>query len=133
MASQPLAALDSAPGDAMMDPTAGECLTTAAVVVGLVGVELRGPFPRSSPALADGWDGIHDRLQHPAVVNVGACQLQRGRDALRGSKDVTLRARLAPIRWVRAGRQAPFMDGPPLTGLRCLASRVAAMRKGEGR
>ena len=48
--SQPLAALDPAPGDAVLDATAGQRLTAAAVVVGLVGVQLRGPLAWPSPA-----------------------------------------------------------------------------------
>ena len=48
--SQPLAALDPAPGDAGLDAAAGQRLTAAAVVVGLVGVQLRGPLARRSPA-----------------------------------------------------------------------------------
>ena len=48
--SQPLAALDPAPGDAGLDAPAGQRLTTAAVVVGLVGMQLRGTLARRSPA-----------------------------------------------------------------------------------
>ena len=106
--SQALAALDPAPGDAVLDATAGERLATAAVIVGFVGVQLRGTLARSSPALADGRDGIHDRLQHPAVMHVGARQRQREGDALRIGEDVTLRAGLASIGRVRARRRAPF-------------------------
>ena len=40
--SQPLAALDPAPGDAVLDSSTGESLTTAAMIVGHVGVQLRG-------------------------------------------------------------------------------------------
>lgn len=38
MTSQPLAAFNPAPGDAVLDTAAGQRLTAAAVVVGLVGV-----------------------------------------------------------------------------------------------
>lgn len=48
--SQPLAALDPAPGDAGLDAAAGQRLTTAAVVVGLVGVQFQGTLARRSPA-----------------------------------------------------------------------------------
>ena len=91
--AQTLTALDPAAGDAVLDATAGANPTTAALVVGLVGVQPGGAFTRPSPALADRRDGIHDRLQHPAVVHVGARQLQRERDgetlaqALRSAKD----------------------------------------------
>jgi len=77
MASQPLAALDPAPGDAVLDATAGERLTTAAVIVGLVGMQPRGSLARSSPALTEWRDSIHDRFQHLAVMYVGAHQLER--------------------------------------------------------
>lgn len=48
--AQPLAALDPAPGDAGLDATAGQRLTAAAVVVSLVGVQLRGTLARRPPA-----------------------------------------------------------------------------------
>jgi hypothetical protein len=48
--SQPLAALDPAPGDAVLDATAGQRLTAVAVIVGLVGVQLRGTLARWPPA-----------------------------------------------------------------------------------
>lgn len=41
MAPQPLAALDPTPGDTGLDTTVGQRPTAAAVVVGLVGVQLR--------------------------------------------------------------------------------------------
>jgi len=68
---QTLTALDPAAGDAVLDAPTGKSPTTAAVVVGLVGVQPGGAFARASPALADRRDGIHERLQHPAVVHVG--------------------------------------------------------------
>ena len=105
---QTLAALDAAAGDAVLDATAGESLTTAAMIVGLVGMQPGGAFPRSCPALADRRDSIHDRLQHPAVVDVGPRQLQRKGDGLRIGEDVALRARLAAIGWVRTRRWSPF-------------------------
>lgn len=48
--SQPLAALDPAPGDAGLDAAAGQRLTAAAMVVGLISVQLRGTFARRPPA-----------------------------------------------------------------------------------
>ncbi len=107
--SQPLTGLDPAPGDAGLDAAAGQRLTTAAVVVGLVGVGLRGTLARRSPARADRRDGIHDRLQHSAVMDVRPRQLQSERDALRIGDDVALRARLAPVGRVRARRRAPLL------------------------
>ncbi|SDM53216.1 hypothetical protein SAMN05216360_102359 [Methylobacterium phyllostachyos] len=107
--SQPLTALDPAPGDAGLDAAAGQRLTTAAVVVGLVGVQLRGTLARRSPARADRRDGIRDRLQHSAVMDVRPRQLQSERDALRIGDDVALRARLAPVSRVRARRRAPLL------------------------
>jgi len=102
VSAQTLAALDPAAGDAVLDATAGESLTTAAVIVGLVGVQPGRAFARSSPALADRRHSIHHRLEHPAVVHVGSRQLQRERDALRIGEDVAFRARLAPVGRVRA-------------------------------
>ena len=102
VSAQTLAALDAAAGDAVLDATAGEHLTTAAVIVGFTGVQPRRAFARSSPALADRRDSIHHRLEHPAVVHVGPRQLQREVDAFPIGEDVAFRARLAPVGRVRA-------------------------------
>ena len=119
---QTLAALYAAAGDTVLDATAGESPTTAAVIVGLVGMQSGGAFARPSPALADWRDSIDDRLQHPAVMHVGACQLQREGDALRVGEDVTLRARLAPIGRVRARRRPPSHGVVLVKGISLLVS-----------
>lgn len=115
--AQTLTALDPAAGDAVLDATAGESPTTAAVVVDLVGIQPGGAFTRPPPALADRRDGIHDRLQHPAVVHVRARQLQREGDALRVGEEVALRAGLAPVRF------GPVAE-PPLAAIEALSSEA---------
>ncbi len=72
-------------------------------------MQLRGPLARRSPARADPRDGIHDRPQHSAVMDVRPRQLQGEGDALRIGDDVALRARLAPIGRVRARLRAPLL------------------------
>jgi hypothetical protein len=106
---KPCTALDTAPSDAGLDVAAGQSPTAAAMIVSLVGVELAGPSARWSPGLPDGRDGIDHLFQHDAVVNVGSCQADCERDALRIGEDVTLRTRLAAIRWVRTCRRAPLL------------------------
>lgn len=42
-------------------------------------------------------NGIDDRLQHPAVTDIGAHQRESEGDALRAGEHMTLRTRFAPI------------------------------------
>ncbi len=68
---------------------AGQGTTTATMIISLVGVELTGPMPGWSPGLPDGRHSIDYLLQHDAVVDVGPCQADRERDALRIRENVT--------------------------------------------
>ena len=112
VSSEARAALDPAAGDARGDAAGAALTTAAAVVVGLVGVELGGPAAGSSPLL-----GPHARHrikgwgQHAAVVAVGAAQCQAKRRAAGIHDEVALGARLAAIRRVRAGASAPPLYG----------------------
>jgi len=106
---EPCTALDAAPGDAGLDVAAGQSPTAAAMIISLVGMKLAGPASGWSPRLPDGRHSINDLLQHDAVVNVGPRQPDCEWDALRIGDDVTLGARLAAIRRVRAGLSAPLL------------------------
>ena len=106
---KPCTALDTAPSDAGLGVAAGQSATAAAMIVSLVGVELAGPAPGWSPGLPDGRDGIDHLFQHDAVMNVGSCQADCERNALRIGDDVPLGARLAAIRRVWTCRRAPLL------------------------
>ena len=118
--AEPLAALDAASRDAGHDPPGPALLPPGLGVVGFVSVQLAGSATRSpAPSAAQGRDGVERRGHQRAVVPIGARQEDAERCAAGVGDHVALRARLAAIRRVRAGVRAPFMDGPPLTGLHC--------------
>ena len=106
---QPGAALDPAPRDAGLDVAAGQGTTAAAVIVGLVGVELAWPLARPAPGLPDRRHGVDHLLQHRTVMHVRARQANRERDAVCIREDVALRARLAPVGRVRPRLRAPLL------------------------
>lgn len=118
--AQSLAALDAAACDARYNPTCPALVSARSSVVGFVGVQfVRAVSRPAPPTVAHGWDSIEGRCHHHAVVPVGSTQADAERRTTRVGDEVALRARLAPVRRVRAGGRAPFMDGPPLTGLPC--------------
>ena len=83
-----------------------------AVVVGLVGVQLAGPaaWP-AAPAPRTG--GIASSVASIIVLSwrLAPAERQAERRAAGIDDEVALRARLAPVRRVRAGRRAPFFAG----------------------
>ncbi len=107
--SQFCAALNATPGDARLNVASGQGVAAAAMIIRLVRMQLARALARRAPALPDGRDGINERLQHAAVMHVGTSQLQGERDAVRVREDVALRACLATVGRVRAGRRAPFL------------------------
>jgi hypothetical protein len=56
--AQPLRRLDHAPGDPGADATSAEVAAAAAMVVGLVGVDLGWPAPSAAGGHADRWDVV---------------------------------------------------------------------------
>ncbi len=111
VAAEPVAALDPAPGDARFDVAAAATATAAAMVKGLVGVQLVRPAPWSPARPLDRRDGIEHRLQHHAVVPVGRAQEAGERRAVPVDHNMALRARFAAVRRVRTGLVAPFFAG----------------------
>ena len=109
MPTQALAAVDPAPGDPWGDAAAMAGLAAAAVVVGLVGVQLARSSARPPRAPPDRRHGVERRLQQAAVVDVGPAQGKGERDAVRVDENVTLAARLGPVGRVRAGEFAPLL------------------------
>jgi hypothetical protein len=111
--AQPLAAVDAAARDARHNPTRSTLMSARSGVVGFVGVQLVGSPSRPSPsAVAQGRDGIEGRRHHHAVVPVGPTQADAERRAAGIGDEVAFRARLAPVRRVRAGG----LSGIPCAG-----------------
>ncbi len=121
--AEPGGGLDPLPRDAVLDPALDAGVAAAAVVVALVGVELRGPAPRASAApCADRDDRVEQRHEHAAVVDVRRRHRDGERDPLPVDEEVVLRARLALVGRVRADVRAP-----PFAG-RLLLSRAARLQ-----
>ncbi len=112
VAAQPFAALDAAPSDPGCDAAGSALAPATAMIVALVGVQLVGPAPWATALTrAHARHCIQRGGQHAAVVAVGPGERQAERCAVGVHNKVTLRARLAPVRWVRARREAPFFAG----------------------
>jgi len=104
------AALDPAACDARGDAAGAALTTAAAMVVGLVGVELARPAPGTATmAGPDRRHGIQGRGQHTAVVAVCPAERQAKRRAAGVRDDMALGARLAAIRRVRPDFRAPLL------------------------
>jgi hypothetical protein len=111
MSAEALGGLDATPGDPGDDAASAQGAPVDGIVVALVAVELLGSEARASrltKRAPDGRDGVDQRLQQLGVVDVGGGQRRRERDALPVDDQAVLRAALAPVRRVRAGRLAPF-------------------------
>jgi hypothetical protein len=75
-----LAALDTAPGDARLDPAAGTGTAAAAVAGGFAGVPFIRPVTRPTGLAADGRDGVKQVFEAHAVVDAGSGQPESERD-----------------------------------------------------
>lgn len=107
-----LAALDTLAGDARDDAACTTLLPPDPCIVSFVGVQLVRPVPRSAaPTRAQRRNGIEGGRHLRAVVPIGARQEEAERRAAGICDEVALRARLAPVRRVRASGRAPFFAG----------------------
>lgn len=101
--------LDALPSDAVLDAPGDALVTTAAIVIALIGVHLGRPVTRSpAPARLQRWDRIQHRAQHPTVMAVRGGYLDGERDPGAVDHKVLLRARFALVCGVPADRAPPF-------------------------
>jgi hypothetical protein len=107
--AQPLTALDATAGNTVLDAAALASKTATAVIIGLVGMQLVRAAPRSAALSRHEWDGVEQFLERFAVVGVGPGQQEGERDAATVGDEVTLGARLASVRRVRARPGSPFL------------------------
>jgi hypothetical protein len=96
-------------------------------------VEFAGPASGWSPGLPDRRYSINHLLQHDTVVDVGSCQADRERDALRIGEDVTLGARLAAICRARACRRAPLLAATDALSRAARLKSIALRRPSRSR
>lgn len=108
MLSEMTAALNALPGNAMRDAAFGASLATAGIVIPLVGMQLAGPMARPATLAMNGRNGVEQRIEHPAVMDVCAAEAHRQGNASPVGDDVAFRARAPAIGGVRAGGFAPL-------------------------
>jgi hypothetical protein len=107
--AQPLAALDATARDPVFDPAPEAGAAAAAMIIGLVGVQLVRPAARPARLARDGCYRVEQLLEGPAVVSVGAAQQESERDAAPVHDEVALGACLSAIRRVRPGSGTPLL------------------------
>lgn len=123
VSAQPFAAVYASPCSAGLDGTFPAFAPAAAMVIGLVGVELA----RTATTVAHAKHGIQSRCQHHAVVPIGRAQPHPERGAPPVDHKMALRDRFAAIRGVRAGFCTPlFAAMAALSRLARLQSRCPA-------
>lgn len=108
MLSEMTAALNALPGNAMLDAAFGASPATAGIVIPLVGMQLAGPMARPATLAMNGRNGVEQRIEHPAVMDVCAAEAHRQGNASPVGDDVALRARAPAIGRVGAGDFAPL-------------------------
>ena len=112
VATELLAALDTATSDAWDDSARPAFVPTLSGIVSFVGVQLvRAASRSSSSTTPQRRDGIKSRRHNDAVVAVGPAQAEPERSAARVGDEVTALARLAAVRRVRAGGRPLFLAG----------------------
>ncbi len=108
VATEFLAGLNAAPGDAGLDLAAQASAAAATVIVGFVSVQLIWSAPWSAALACNRRNGVEQVFEGYAVVNVGPGQDEGERDTAAISDQVTLGAWSAAIRRVRACRGTPL-------------------------
>ncbi len=92
---------------AALDASSPEVPATACEVVALVGMQLLGPAAWPAALARNAGQRVHQFLEHPRVMPVGARDAKHQRDALPVRDEVAFAAELAPIGRVGARVRAP--------------------------
>ena len=131
VATQALAAVLPAPGDARGDAACSQGGPAAGKIIAFVGVQLPGPTAGSPSVPGDGWDGVDGFFKHPGVMHVGRREHGGQRQPATLYHKVALRARAAAIDRIRAGFLAPFCAGMEheSKAARLQSSRSASARR----
>ena len=125
VATEPLAAVDAAPGDAGRHAALTAGAPASAMIIGLVGMELVRPTARAPWPARDRRDGIEQWLEGDRVMDVGACQQEGERNALPVSDQMALGAGPSAVGWVRPGRVTPLLAA---TAVLSMQARLQSMR-----
>src|SRR5215212_6532846 len=128
--TQALAGVDALARDADPDVSTAQRRAAARDVVALVGVQLPWALAAPPVGLPNRRDSIEQVLEDDRVVPVGPGQKRGERDPGAVDHKMALRARFAPIRWIRPGEFAPLLAG--MLALSRLA-RLQSMRSASPR
>ena len=128
--AQPLATLHASAGNARHNAALAASPAAAPVVIPLVGVELVRPLARLSRPAFDRHHSIEQFGQRYAVMHVRRRQDKRQRQALAVGQQVTLCARLTPVRGIRSCGRAPLFAGMDALSMQ---ARLQSMRSAECR
>ena len=107
VAPEPVIALNTSAGDAILDTAAREVRAAARKVVDLVGMQLCGPAARPARLAAHGRQGVYQLLEDHRIMAVGPGDAEHQRDALAIRDEVALAAEFAPVRGVGPCVRAP--------------------------
>jgi len=107
VASQPLAAVHTAPCNARLDAPLAQCPSALGIVIAFVRMNFVGALSRPALQARHRWYGVQQFFKEHRVVPVGAACQDRQRHAARIGQDVALAAKLAPVRGVGASFLAP--------------------------
>jgi hypothetical protein len=104
---QSYAGVDSLARNARDDVPPLQHPMTARIVIAFIRVQLMGALPRPSARSEDSGNGVHHRLQHLRIVDVGSRMSDRQGDTLAVDHKVALRARFTSVRRIGAGLLSP--------------------------
>ena len=111
MASQPLGAVDAAPGNPRLDAAPARRSSTVREVVTLISMRLRRSPLRPADARADRRHGIDQFVEEPAIVDVCCGEPDGERDALGVSNEMAFGAGSTAIGRIGTGFFAPLLAG----------------------
>lgn len=109
MLSGMAAAFDAFSGDPVLDAAFRASPAAAGIVMALVCMQFSGPLTRPAALSPNGRNGIEQRREHPAIVDVGAAEAHRQGNATPVGGDMMLCAGTAPIGRVRPGDVTPLL------------------------
>jgi hypothetical protein len=125
VASQFLACLDAASGNARLYATSDAGASASPVIVGFVGVQLVRPSTWSATRAPDRRNAVEQLFQWHAVMDVSSGQQKGERNTSSIGNQVTFSARSTSIRGVRADLGTPFLAAMEQLSMQ---SRLQSMR-----
>src|SRR5215216_2881262 len=111
VATQAVAGVDAFTRNADLDVATAQGGSAPRIVIALIRMEFDRPLASLSGGRLGRGDGIQQQLEDLRVVAIGSSQERGKREAAPLDHNMALRARFAPIRWIRADGVAPLLAG----------------------